>query len=399
MKHFLLTTAFSICWAAAAAGETADDYNLRARHAETPQERLKLLDRALAINPNHVPALAHRARVHLALGNKELAFADMLKAADLVPGDPELNLTAAALASGLKKHQESARLSARAVAADRANFGYRTLYVYALIKALKIDEAVAQAEIAVRRHPEIPARMRPGRPSSYWLRAEAYEWAGRYKEAADDLTRIIQVRPRDFALYAQRGTFYRSMGDGKRALADARRYQRMGGSPSGAHAAVGCSYEVLGQLERALDAYAKAADTDDQREYFKIWSCIILRKLGRRQEADTFIKEFRKTFKEDGWIAPVVKYLAGETTEAEVFHLAKHDDPETNRQQYCEAYYYVGACYLAEKKLDKAEELMKKCLKQGVVNFYEHGFALRDLRTIKKLREGAAKKAAEAGAP
>ena len=391
MRRTFLIAAIVICWTAAAAAETADDYNLRARHADNIHKRLALLDKALAINPNHVPALTHRARVHLALGDKELAFADGRKAAELVPGDPELNFNASVLATDLKKHEEAARFSGRAVAADRTSLPYRQLHVSALIKALKTDEAVVQAEAAVKRHPE--------NLGSYLLRAEAYEWTGRYKDAIADLTHLIQMTPRVATLYAQRSGNYRAIGDGKSALADAMAALRRGRRPAGGNASIGNCYEELGQLERALEFYAKAAKSDSQKEYYKIWSCIILRKLGRRQEADKFIKDFRKVFKNDEWIAPVVRYLTGEMTEEQVFQLAKDDDPETNRQQLCEAYYYIGACHLADKKLDKAEGLMKKCLEQRVVNFYEHGFAIRDLRTIKKLRKEAGKRAADNKTP
>ena len=85
----------------------------------------------------------------------------------------------------------------------------------------------------------------------------------------------------------------------------------------------------------------------------------------------------------------MINYLAGEMAEKEVFKLAIDKDAETTREQFCEAYYYVGACYLADKKYAEAVALFKKCLAQRVNNFYEHGFAIRDLRTIKKLREKA----------
>ncbi|MFH1732718.1 MAG: tetratricopeptide repeat protein [Planctomycetota bacterium] len=387
MKTALLAATMAACLTGAAAGgtgTTAGDYEKRAYHAPSPRQRLELLDKALAINPNHVPSLTHRARVRLALGDKKLALADNVRAAELVPDDPFVNGVAAFYARELKQYDKAVRFYGRAVAIDRKNFALRARYIDALIKALKIDDALEHANFLVRHW--------PNDLRSYAIRANVYEWAGRHKDAVDDLTWLIKHSPNDPIHYASRCGDYRSLGDGERALADAQASLRLGRRTSGAYAAIGCSYEVLGQLERALRAYAKAADNDDQKEYYKIWSCIILRKLGRRQDADKLIKEFLKNFGQDKWIAPVIKYLAGEMTEAEVIRLAKHEEPETNRQQFCEAYYYIGACYLADKDLDKAEEFMKKCLEQRVVDFYENGFAIRDLRTIKKLREEAAKK-------
>jgi len=387
VKRTLLAVTLAACLTGAAAGGTgtaAGDYEKRAYHARSPRKRLELLDKALAINPNHVPSLTHRARVRLVLGDKKLALADNVKAAELVPDDPFINGIAAFYAFELKQYDKAVRFYGRAVALDRKNFALRAQYIDALIKALKIDDALVHANFLVKRW--------PNRLLSYSKRADVYEWAGRHKDAIDDLTLLIKRSPNNPNHYASRCGNYRMLGYGKRALADAQARLRLGRITPSAIAAVGCSYEVLGQLERALRAYAKAADNDDQKEYYKIWSCIILRKLGRRKDADKLIKEFLKSFEQDEWIAPVVKYLAGEMTEAEVFRLAKHEEPETNRQQLCEAYYYIGACYLADKNLDKAEELMKKCLAQRVVNFYEHGFAIRDLRTVKKLREEATKK-------
>jgi len=370
-----------------ATGTTADDYNARAHHAKTAHERLDLLNRALAINPNHVPALVHRAQVHRALRDDDAAYADIARAADLAPGDPALNIRSAVQALGLKKYDRAVRFAARAVDAAPADLAYRRQYIAALLKVLDIDEAVRQADVVVERAPRSA--------DSYSVRAEAYEWAGRYEDAASDLTRLIRMMPDGPSGYARRGSVYRALGDGKRALADARAALQRGRNLAGAYAAIGCSYEVLGQLDRALDAYTKAAANRDDKEYPMIWSCIVLRKLGRRAEADKLIKGFRKTFDQEDWIAPVVRYLAGEMTEKEVYELAKDDDPETRRQQLCEATYYIGACHLADKKLDEAEALMKKCLEQRVVNFYEHGFAIRDLRTIKTLRADAAKETSQ----
>ena len=360
-------------------GTTAADYYRRALHAAKPEKRIELLDKALEINPNYVPALRHRAAVLSILGKKKLALADAVRAAELSPGDPHVNYTAAAIAGELKEHALAARLYGRALALRRKDMILRARKVQALIKLRRVGEALKDADYLVER--------RPRENFPYALRADVYEWADRYAEAVADLTVLIRRRPDESQYYLQRCINYRCMGDGQKALADAQKAMQLKGNTAYIYAARGCSYEVLGDLKSALEDYKKAADLDDEKRYFTIWSCIILRKLGKRTEADKFINEFLKTHKEDKWIAPVIKYLAGKMTEAEVFKLARHKDPEKQREQLCEAYYYVGACHLADKKLDAAEKLFRKCLAQRVNNFYEHGFAIRDLRTIKKLRE------------
>lgn|GEM_PF-4386079 len=392
MKSILIhaTCALVLCGAAArGAGATAGDYLELARHAPTPEQRLELLGRGLALNPNHVPALLLRASTHLELGNDEPALGDSARAAELVPDDFDVNVQAGALAEKHKKYELAARFMARAVVLDARDPRPRVSLVQALVKLRRADKAIAHADYLVERYPHVDF--------PYSVRAEACEWAGRYDDSISDLTTLIERHQGDrqyVAYYMRRSSCYRAVGDGRKALEDAETVLRLDGQDPYNYAARGCAYEELGELQKAFDDYQSAADLRDDEEYHKIWCCLILRKLGRREEADKFIRDYLKEsaeqFKQGQWIHPVLKYLAGEMTEDKVFELARNEDPETNREQLCEAYYYVGACHLAAGDLDKAEDLFNECLDQQVNNFYEHGFAIRDLRTTDKLRKEAA---------
>ena len=66
-----LLLAWTVCVAPAGTAATAGDLAKRASHVADPNQRLELLDEALAINPHHVPALVDRARVHLALDDPD----------------------------------------------------------------------------------------------------------------------------------------------------------------------------------------------------------------------------------------------------------------------------------------------------------------------------------------
>ena len=369
--------------AAHGTGTTAADYYRRSFHASTPQKRVELLDKALAINPNHVPALRYRSTLYSILGKKRLALADSARAADLSPRDPSTNRAAGILADELKEYAKAARFYGRALAFDRADVALRSRRIRVLIKLLKTGEALEDANFLVERHPH--------QDFAYSVRADVYEWCDKYADAARDMTVLIKRDPKEARYYLRRCINYRGAGEGEKALADAEKAIQLKGDTAYGCAARGCSYELLGRLDKALADYKRAADLDDDRRFYVIWSCLILRKQGKREEAEKLARDFVKELKDDKWVAPVLKYLAGQMTEEEVFRRARHKDPEKNREQHCEGYYYVGACYLADGKLDKAQELFTKCLAQRVHNFYEHGFAIRDLRTIRKLR-------AEAGA-
>ncbi len=363
-------------------GTTADDYHRRALHAETPEQRIELLGQALSINPNHVPALRQRSAIYWALGKKDLALADAARAADLVPDDADVNNAAGLFAQELKQHAQAARFFERALAPDPKNIVLRARLIDALVKLREIDRALEHADFLVER--------RPDADYPYSIRAEVYEWADRYADAVRDLSVLIDRHPSEAGYYLRRCINYRCLGEGRKALADAEKALQLRGATSYVLAARGCSYEAAGDLEKALEDYRKAAELDEEKRYFTIWSCLVLRKLGRRAEADALIRDFLKGLADkDEWIGPVIRYLAGELAEDEVFRLAKHDDPETEREQHCEAFYYVAAAHLAAGDLDRAEDLLKKCLAQRVHNFYEHGFAIRDLRVIEEVREKA----------
>jgi len=378
----LCAIALAAAPAPGATGTTAADYYRRAFHVATVEARIELLTRALAVNPNHVPSLRYRSTLHAIQGRDEPAYADAARAADLSPADPDLNYSAGLKADKLKRYADAARLYGRALALDRTSTRVRIQYLFALIKLRRIDPALKQADRLVE--------LRPDTNVPYSVRADVYEWADRYADAVRDLTVLVGRDPKNASHYLRRCINYRCLGEGEKALADAETAVQLKGGTAYGHAARGCSYEMLGQLDNALADYRRAdeiaAREKADRRFYTIWRCIVLRKQGKRAEADALARQFLKTLKDDEWVAPVLKYLAGEMTEAEVFRRAQHQDPDRNREQHCEAYYYVGACHLADGKLDRAEALFKKCLAQRVNNFYEHGFALRDLRTIKKRR-------------
>ena len=92
----------------------------------------------------------------------------------------------------------------------------------------------------------------------------------------------------------------------------------------------------------------------------------------------------------EGWPQPLLLYMRGEYTEAELIapieegNSRYNDQPNTSTEErLCEALYYVGEEYWARGQPDVARDYFAALVNIKVVYFLEHGLALAE---IDKLR-------------
>ncbi|MEO8016881.1 MAG: tetratricopeptide repeat protein [Pseudomonadota bacterium] len=93
----------------------------------------------------------------------------------------------------------------------------------------------------------------------------------------------------------------------------------------------------------------------------------------------------------EGWPQPLVLYMRGEYTEAELVVPIKEGDDDSNAQEntstderLCEALFYVGETYWARGQPEVARDYFAALVNIKVIYFLEHGLALAE---IAKLRE------------
>ncbi len=119
---------------------------------------------------------------------------------------------------------------------------------------------------------------------------------------------------------------------------------------------------ILGRTEEALADYRRVRTLLGRALYSDARSYIILRELGRDDEAQKIWDDaVRDT--DEAWIRRILRCLAGKISpERLVAGPEGRDDPE----QLCEAYYYAGeACLLAGQEAE-ARQWFEKCLETGV---------------------------------
>jgi lipoprotein NlpI len=95
----------------------------------------------------------------------------------------------------------------------------------------------------------------------------------------------------------------------------------------------------------------------------------------------------------DGWPQPLVLYMRGEYTEAELVVPIREGDDDSNTQantstdeRLCEALFYVGEAHWARGNPDAARDYFAALVNIKVIYFLEHGLALAEIAKLRDSR-------------
>ena len=125
----------------------------------------------------------------------------------------------------------------------------------------------------------------------------------------------------------------------------------------------------------------------------RLFHFLALHRSGQAQEARAYINGVAASLTDQKWAGPVVQFYAGRLPEDEVLKAAASADPKIDKEQRCEAYYYLAMAYLlklggvqgdAPSNASKAQEYLEKCVATGVTTFVEYRAAQVELGRMKK---------------
>ncbi len=125
----------------------------------------------------------------------------------------------------------------------------------------------------------------------------------------------------------------------------------------------------------------------------RLFQFLALLRSGQVNEARTYLAGVASGLTDQKWAGPVVLFYAGRLSEDEVLKAAASADPAIDRQQKCEAYYYLAMAYVlklgnvpndAAVSAAKAQEYLEKCVATGVTTYVEYRAANAELQRIKK---------------
>ncbi len=250
--------------------------------------------------------------------------------------------------------------------------------------------------------------------NAYVNRGDIFQWKGQYEKAIADYDVALQLRASDEVAYYDRGNSYAALGKHQKAIADYDAAIRLDAKYQPAYFNRANSYQALGSYREALADYNAALKlkSDDlgayggrgyvnfylgrygaaaedfqhgagDEPYRAIWRYLARARAGqndtRELAVNTVVKENRAV-----WPGPIIALYLGQMTPAQVLAAAGRGDEKKQREQGCEASFYLGEYALIRVEVPDAQRYLRKALETCPNGFVERIAAESELKRVSK---------------
>lgn len=256
-----------------------------------PAKAAALFERALALQPDHVPSLVWLGAMQLVAGNADAADAALAKALALQPHDGAALYHAGRVALAKRDyHLAIDRLNAALTAAPAASGIH---YPLSLAYRGAGDIRNADAQLALRGNVDpVPSDPLMQQVSGVLQNASAFEVRGadalgkrQWPQAIAALRQALELSPANAFTHLNLGTALFENGDADGALAEFREAVRLSPGLAKAQYGIGVVSEAAGRDADALDAFAAAVKSDPEYAEARLSLGDALRRSGRDADA------------------------------------------------------------------------------------------------------------------
>lgn len=243
-----------------------------------------------------------------------------------------------------------------------------------LLAKNRYEEATADFDTALRLDPKLG--------DAYFHRGNAWSARGDSARALADFDAALKLNPKDRDALASRAYEWVVKGDFKRAIADRDAVLKLDPKAPEAMFGVARARFYAGDYARAIDDL-EAANKLDNSPYTALWLYMARRRSGDA-EAGALLGGATAEAQRSSWPGPVITLFLGRTDVTSVMNAATDRDARVQREQRCEANYYVAQWHLQQGQQEPALRLLKAAQSDCPKDFLEYEAAVAELHRLVK---------------
>ena len=235
------------------------------------------------------------------------------------------------------------------------------------------DLAIADFDAAIRLHPRFA--------DAYYTRGNAWGHKHDSDRAISDYDAALRLNPKDKSALGSRAFEWAIKGDYARAIADHDAVVRLDAKDAIAYHGRGRARFYTGDFARAVPDLQEAMKLEPN-SYTALWLYLARKRAGA--EGEELLEQGTADIRGGAWPWPVVVLFLGRTDVASVMAAATDRDVVRQREQLCEASFYVAHWYLLRNDRERALPLLKDAQSGCPRDFLEHEGAVAELRRLQK---------------
>lgn len=233
------------------------------------------------------------------------------------------------------------------------------------------DRAIVDHDTAIRLDPKFA--------DAYYGRGNAWSGKGDSDRAIADFDIALGLNPKDKFTLGSRAFELTIKGDYARSIADHDAVLQLDAKSAISFNGRGRARLYTGDFPRAIADLQEAMKLEPS-SYTALWLYLARKRAGI--EGDELLEQGTADIRGGGWPWPVVVLFLGRTDVDSVMAAATDRNAARQREQRCEASFYVAQWYLLRNDRDRALPLLKEAQSDCPREFLEHEGAVAELRRL-----------------
>jgi len=335
-------------------------------------------NKAIELKPDYAVAFADRGHSKSIIGDRDGAIQDYSKAIKLKPDYAEAYEYRSRVEYE-KRDKESAFLDLNKSIEINPKF-VLAYHDRGYIKSYHGDQdgSIVDFNKAIE--------LKPNLAVAYLCRGNSKSIIGDRDGAFSDINKAIELQPKSSHGYLMRSKVKNRNKDFECALLDANKAIELDPNNPYVYFRLGLTHYDSGKYEESLDDFMKCKVYEESNHLFSDYSWFRTwlnrdRLSGENAAIQELLdsKTKGKISLSSKWQVAIFRYLSNQIDEQSLITTAKNNDPMTEKENLCEAYFYSGTRLLISGKTPDAIEHFKKCVSTGIIYYEEYDSAQAEL--------------------